>query len=45
VDDMNHVLKEAPADRAANLATYADPSLPLAPRLVGRIEDFVKDND
>jgi alpha-beta hydrolase superfamily lysophospholipase len=45
VDDMNHVLKEAPADRAANLATYAAPSLPLAPRLVGRIEDFVKDND
>ncbi len=45
VDDMNHVLKEAPADRAANLATYADPSLPLAPRLVGRIEDFVKDNE
>jgi pimeloyl-ACP methyl ester carboxylesterase len=45
VDDMNHVLKEAPADRAANLATYADPSLPLAPRLVSRIEDFVEDND
>lgn len=45
VDNMNHVLKEAPADRAANLATYADPSLPLAPRLVGRIEDFVEDND
>ncbi len=45
VDNMNHVLKEAPADRAANLATYADPSLPLAPRLVRRIEDFVKDND
>lgn len=45
VDDTNHVLKEAPAERAANLATYADPSLPLAPRLVGRIEDFVKDND
>lgn len=45
VDNMNHVLKEAPADRAANLATYADPSLPLAPRLVGRIEDFVENND
>jgi len=45
VDNMNHVLKEAPADRAANLATYADPSLPLAPRLVRRIEDFVKDSD
>jgi len=45
VDGMNHVLKEAPAERAANLAAYADPSLPLAPRLVRRIEDFVEDND
>jgi fermentation-respiration switch protein FrsA (DUF1100 family) len=45
IDGMNHVLKEAPADRAANLATYADPSLPLAPKLVRRIEDFVEDHD
>lgn len=45
INGMNHVLKEAPADPAANLATYADPSLPLAPKLVGRIEDFVDDND
>ena len=28
---MNHVLKEAPADPAANVATYSDPTLPLAP--------------
>lgn len=45
IDDMNHVLKEAPIDRAPNLATYADPSLPLADRLVRRIEDFVEAND
>lgn len=45
IDGMNHVLKKAPADRAANLATYSDPSLKLAPKLVRRIEDFVKDND
>lgn len=38
---MNHVLKEAPADQAANLATYANPDLPLAPGLVDRIADFV----
>ena len=38
---MNHVLK-APADgRAANLASYADPSLPLAPGLVQGIAGFV----
>jgi len=42
---MNHVLKEAPADRAGNIATYADPSLPLHPKLVREIEDFVKDSD
>lgn len=42
---MNHVLKEAPEDRAGNLATYADPSRPLAPKLIRRIRKFVKDND
>ncbi len=45
IDGMNHILKQAPADRAANLATYSDPSLPLAPKLVRKIEDFIKDND
>jgi len=45
IDGMNHVLKEAPAEPAANLATYADPSLPLAPKLVSRIKDFIEDHD
>ncbi len=39
---VNHVLKTAPIDRASNLATYADPSLPLAPGVVEAITDFVK---
>lgn len=38
---MNHVLKSAPAERAANAATYAQPGLPLAPGLVDRIATFV----
>ncbi len=38
---MNHVLKQAPLDRAANLAAYADPTLPLAPGLVERIAEFL----
>lgn len=38
---MNHILKIAPAERAANVATYADPALPLAPGLVQAIVDFV----
>lgn len=44
IEGMNHVLKIAPADRAANLATYTDANLPLAPRLVERIEDFIDDD-
>jgi pimeloyl-ACP methyl ester carboxylesterase len=38
---VNHILKTAPADRAANMATYADSSLPLAPGVVDAIADFV----
>ncbi|MER8245086.1 hypothetical protein, partial [Acinetobacter baumannii] len=33
-DGVNHLLKTAPADRAANMATYANPDLPLAPGVV-----------
>lgn len=40
-DKMNHVLKEAPADQAGNLATYANPTLPLADGLVDRISSFI----
>ena len=41
--DMNHVLKDvASDDRASNLATYADPSLPVDPSLVDAIALFVK---
>jgi hypothetical protein len=42
VPGMNHVLKTAPSDRAANIATYADPSLPLAPGVMSAIVAFVK---
>ncbi|HEX8533826.1 MAG TPA: alpha/beta fold hydrolase [Allosphingosinicella sp.] len=42
VEGMNHVLKIAPADRAANAATYANPDLPLASGLVDRIVDFIR---
>ena len=39
---VNHVLKAAPAERGANVATYADPSLPLAPGVADTIAAFVK---
>ncbi|RUL49609.1 alpha/beta hydrolase [Lysinibacillus antri] len=42
IEGMNHVLKEAPQDRAANFATYSDPSLPLHEELLPLIEKFIK---
>ncbi|MBN9465452.1 alpha/beta hydrolase [Brevundimonas sp.] len=41
---VNHVLKTAPTDRAANLTTYADPALPLAPGVVEDVAGFIKAN-
>jgi pimeloyl-ACP methyl ester carboxylesterase len=39
---MNHVLKLAPDDPAGNLATYANPDLPLADGVIPAITDFIK---
>ncbi|WP_163971476.1 alpha/beta hydrolase family protein [Oceanobacillus halotolerans] len=44
IPQMNHVLKEAPADRQENLQTYADPSLPLAEGLIEGIMSFLKES-
>jgi pimeloyl-ACP methyl ester carboxylesterase len=41
--EMNHVLKLAPAERAAQDKAYSDPSVPLAPVLVDAIAAFVRD--
>jgi len=38
---VNHVLNAAPADRAQNLAAYADPNRPLAPEVVEAVAAFV----
>lgn len=38
---VNHILKTAPTDRAGNIATYSDPSLPLAPSVMPPILDFL----
>ena len=40
-DGVNHVLKTAPTERAANIATYMDPALPLAPGVVEAVANFV----
>ncbi len=42
VEGMNHVLKAVPPERDANLASYGDAALPLAPGLVEAIERFVE---
>ncbi len=42
VPGMNHVLKPAPAERAGNIATYADPTLPLSPEVLPAVSAFVK---
>ena len=42
IPGMNHILKDAPADREQNAATYNKPDLPLKPELVTAIVNFVK---
>ena len=39
---VNHILKAAPADRAGNIATYADPKLPIDPQVTAEIFAFLK---
>jgi uncharacterized protein len=41
IDGMNHILVDAPTDRAQNIATYSDPSLPLTAKLVPTIAAFL----
>lgn len=40
-DGVNHVLRQAPADRAANLATYGNAALPLDPTITPVVADFI----
>jgi pimeloyl-ACP methyl ester carboxylesterase len=41
LEGVNHILKIAPADLAANLATYGNSALPIAPSLVEAIAVFL----
>ncbi len=41
IDGMNHVLKDAPADREKNAATYNNPVLPLNSNLVNAVIGFI----
>jgi pimeloyl-ACP methyl ester carboxylesterase len=42
IDGMNHVLKQAPTDKAGNSATYNQPELPLKPEFLTEVIDFIK---
>jgi uncharacterized protein len=42
IEGMNHVLRAAPIDRAANLATYTNAALPLKPELMPAMVVFVQ---
>lgn len=42
VDGMNHVLKLAAGDRSAQMRSYGDPTMPVAPLLVAAIADLVR---
>lgn len=42
VNGMNHVFKLVEADQAKQIASYSDPALPVAPRLIAEIVGFVK---
>ena len=41
INGMNYVLKDAPADKDKNMATYTNPDLPLKPELVTTLVDFI----
>jgi len=42
IDNMNHVLKNVPADQQANIAAYNNPSLPLASEPAPAIVKFLR---
>ena len=44
LEGVNHVLKAAPADRAGNIAVYADPDAPLAEGLADAVAAFILAN-
>jgi len=41
IKNMNHILKQAPADEDQNYDTYSKPDLPLKPEMVKGVIDFI----
>jgi hypothetical protein len=42
IPGINHLWRKAPADPAANAATYRDPSIPVDPAVATAIARFVR---
>ena len=42
IPGMNHILKDVPADRGTQVASYSNPDLPVDSELVGAIVTFVR---
>ena len=42
VEGMNHVLKEVSDDPAKQIASYGDPKLPVAPKLLDEMTDLIR---
>lgn len=42
IEGMNHVLKKAPTSRVDNFKTYSDPHLPIEPKLIKTIREFIE---
>ncbi|WP_462319049.1 alpha/beta hydrolase [Marinilabilia sp.] len=43
IEEMNHILKEAEADRQKNIQTYNDPDLPLKDGLIKSLVEFIEE--
>ena len=41
VEGMNHILKQAPAERVPNQATYTNPALPVVPQVIDEVAAFI----
>ena len=41
IKDMNHILKDAPADKEKNAATFNKPDMPLNTEMVTKLVDFI----
>jgi pimeloyl-ACP methyl ester carboxylesterase len=42
IEGMNHILKEVSGDRMAQVPKYSDPTLPVMPKVIDAVAEFIK---